>query len=49
MPIPTESMGACIRHLRRKNPGMSSDQRVAICLDVMRKAGKEVAPKKSKK
>lgn len=48
MPIPTTSMGACIRFLRRDKPNMDYKQRLAICLDVMRKAGKKVAPEKGK-
>ena len=41
MPIPipssTDDIGACIRFLRRENPEMKNDQRVAICLDLARK------------
>ena len=43
MPLPAD-MGMCIRKLRREKPDMKGDQRVAICLDMMRKAGKETAP-----
>lgn len=45
MPIPVPKtkngnadLGECIRHLRRENPEMKSDQRVRICLDLWRKA-----------
>lgn len=46
MPIPVPrkdkngnpNLGECIRFLRRENPDMSSDQRVAICLNIYRKA-----------
>ena len=44
-PIPTPTtkdghadIGACIRMLRRENPEMKSDQRVAICLSKWRKS-----------
>lgn len=46
MPLPTSSMGACIRYVRRKHPDWANDQRVAACLSALRKAGKKVAPKK---
>jgi hypothetical protein len=36
MPLPKE-MGLCIRMLRREKPDMSSDQRIAICLDNQKK------------
>jgi hypothetical protein len=46
MPIPipttekngTANLGACIRFLRRERPDMSSDQRVAVCLNIWRKS-----------
>ena len=53
MPIPipkakngNPDLGACIRFLRRENPEMSSDQRVAICLSTYRKAHGIPEPKK---
>jgi len=46
MPLPTSSMGTCIRYVRRKHPDWPHDQRVAACLTALRKAGKDVAPKK---
>ncbi len=48
MPIDSSSMGACIRQMRRE--GKPNDQRVAICLDVMRrKGGKGKPPDKEMK
>ena len=48
-PIPTESMGACMRFMRRDKPDMKNDQMVAICLDMMRKkGGKDTPPEKPK-
>ncbi len=41
MPLPAD-MGMCVRKLRKEKPEMKSDQRVAICLDTMRRAGKDV-------
>jgi len=45
MPIPvpesTDDIGVCVRFLRREKPHMSSDQRVAICLDLARQKGKD--------
>ena len=40
IPVPPEKneLGECIRFLRREKPEMSSDQRVAVCLDVYRRA-----------
>jgi hypothetical protein len=46
MPIPipktttggNADLGECIRFLRRENPEMSSDQRVAVCLNIWRKS-----------
>lgn len=57
MPIPTPStdeagnadLGSCIRFLRRENPGMTSDQRVRICLDKWRKATGKPKYKEPKK
>lgn len=44
MPIPVpkseDDLGQCIRFLRKENPEMKSDQRVAICLNLARKAKK---------
>lgn len=39
IPVPKseKDIGECIRFLRRENPEMKSDQRVAICLDLARK------------
>jgi len=47
MPLPTD-MGACIRKLRKERPEMKGDQRVAICMDVRRKAGLEKSEKPKK-
>jgi len=42
MPVPIpkseDDLGNCIRYLRRENPEMKSDQRVAICLSTYRKS-----------
>lgn len=49
MPIPVPKkegdLGDCIRFLRKENPEMKSDQRVAVCLSVFRKAHNIEEPK----
>jgi len=45
-PIPSSSMSACMRFVRKEHPEWEQDQRVAVCLATLRKAGKKVAPKK---
>ena len=53
MPIPVSPMdekgnfdlSACIRFLRKENPEMDSKQRIAVCLNVARKAHGKSNPK----
>jgi len=46
MPLPSTSMGACMRFVRREHSDWPQKQRIAACLNTLRKAGKKVAPKK---
>jgi len=40
IPVPKseDDIGDCIRFLRKERPDMASDQRVAVCLSIYRKA-----------
>lgn len=40
MPIPSSSMGACLRFIRKEHPEWSRDKKIAVCLDVTKKGKK---------
>ena len=47
MPIPkTRKVGKTIKFLKKEKPGMPQEQKVAIALDIARKAGKKIPRKK---